>query len=69
LCGAGYDAYVVVGTAPKFITLKDESLTDCPFNLDIVDNEDRDDPEVDGDESMMHADKKGGLDVVENFSV
>jgi hypothetical protein len=44
LCGAGYDAYVVVGTAPKCITLKDESLMECPFSMDIEDNEDRDDP-------------------------
>jgi hypothetical protein len=62
LCGAGYDAYVVVGTAPKNITLKDESLMECPFSMDIHDNEDRDDPEVDDDESMMHEEKKNGLE-------
>ena len=45
LNGAGYDSFVVHGTAPKFITTKDESLMDCPFPLDINDNEDRDDPE------------------------
>jgi hypothetical protein len=69
LCGAGYDAYVVTGTAPKSITLKDESLMECPFSMDIQDNEDRDDPEVDDDESMMHEEKKNGLETVEGFNV
>jgi hypothetical protein len=69
LCGAGYDAYVVVGTAPKCITLKDESLMECPFSMGIEDNEDRDDPQIDGDESMMHEEKGKGLEPVENFSV
>ena len=53
LCGAGYDAYVVTGTAPKYITLKDESLMDCPFETNINDKEDRDDPEIDADQAMM----------------
>jgi len=53
LIGAGYNAYVVIGTAPKRITKKDESLMECPFSLDINDNEDRDDPLVDEDESFM----------------
>ena len=35
LIGAGYDAFVVYGTAPKFITTKDESLMECPFSLEI----------------------------------
>jgi len=69
LVGAGYDAYVVVGTAPKSITLKDESLMECPFSMDIQDNEDRDDPEVDDDENMMHESEKKGLDIVEGFNV
>jgi hypothetical protein len=31
LLGAGYDAYVVNGYAPKHITLKDQSMTECPM--------------------------------------
>lgn len=31
LLGAGYDAYVVHGYAPKYIGLKDQSLTRCPI--------------------------------------
>lgn len=31
LIGAGYDAYIVSGYAPKFITLKDQSMTKCPM--------------------------------------
>ncbi len=31
LLGAGYDAYVVYGYAPGFITLKDQSKTPCPM--------------------------------------
>jgi hypothetical protein len=31
LLGAGYDAYVVYGYAPSFITLKDQSKTPCPM--------------------------------------
>lgn len=34
LIGAGYDAYVVHGYAPKFITLKDQSMTQCPMISD-----------------------------------
>lgn len=34
LLGAGYDAYVVHGYAPKFITLKDQSMTQCPMISD-----------------------------------
>jgi hypothetical protein len=59
----------VVGTAPKSITLKDESLMECPFTMDIHDNEDRDDPEVDDDEIMMHEEKKNLIEAVENFNV
>mmetsp|Transcript_1487 Transcript_1487/g.2452 ORF Transcript_1487/g.2452 Transcript_1487/m.2452 type:complete len:876 (-) Transcript_1487:278-2905(-) len=29
LLGSGYDAYVVFGYAPKYITLKDQSMTQC----------------------------------------
>lgn len=31
LIGAGYDAYVVHGYAPQYITLKDQSKTECPL--------------------------------------
>lgn len=31
LIGAGYDAYVVSGYAPKWVTLLDESNTECPM--------------------------------------
>ena len=33
LIGYGYDAYVVYGRAPKFITTKDEALLQCPYPL------------------------------------
>ena len=42
---------------------------ECPFSMDIEDNEDRDDPQVDGDESMMNEEKGKGLEPVENFNV
>lgn len=31
LLGSGYDAYVVNGYAPKYITLRDQSMTQCPL--------------------------------------
>jgi len=31
LLGSGYDAYVVYGYAPKFVTLRDQSNTVCPL--------------------------------------
>eukprot|EP01039_Chlorochromonas_danica_P012943 gene12943-14923_t len=31
LLGAGYDAYVVHGYAPKYIAMKDQSMTRCPI--------------------------------------
>lgn len=31
LLGAGYDAYVVYGTSPKYITLKDQRALQCPL--------------------------------------
>jgi hypothetical protein len=34
LLGGGYDAYVVHGYAPKYITLKDQSFTLCPMITD-----------------------------------
>ena len=53
MLGAGYDAYVVIGTAPKQITTRDESLMECPFSLEINDKEDQDDPLEDADEHLM----------------
>jgi len=50
LIGVGYDAYVVVGTAPKRITTKDESLMECPFSIELDENESDDDPDKDEDE-------------------
>jgi hypothetical protein len=38
LLGAGYDAYIVHGYAPKFITLKDQSMTKCPMITDATEN-------------------------------
>ena len=31
LIGAGYDAYVVYGNAPKFVTLRDQRAQECPL--------------------------------------
>ena len=53
LIGAGYDAFVVYGTAPKTITTKDQSEMDCPFNLEIIGDDENADPEHDSDEDMM----------------
>ena len=38
LLGNGYDAYVVNGYAPRFITLRDQSMTPCPLinNADSI---------------------------------
>jgi hypothetical protein len=69
LLGAGYDAYVVVGTAPKFITTRDESMMNPPFSLDINDKEDQDDPMEDPDEHLMKQDEKNSLEPVEGFKV
>lgn len=38
LLGAGYDAYVVCGYAPRFITLRDQSNTKCPIATDLNEN-------------------------------
>lgn len=35
LIGSGYDAYVMCGYAPRFITLKDQSMTKCPIPIDF----------------------------------
>ena len=69
LIGAGYDAYVVYGTAPKKITLKDESLMECPFSLELDDKEDRDDPELDEDEHLMQQEIKSTITPVDGFKV
>lgn len=31
LLGNGYDAYVVFGTAPRWVTLRDQRRVDCPY--------------------------------------
>lgn len=69
MIGAGYDAYVVIGTAPKKITTKDESLMECPFSLEINDNEDRDDPMIDPDEHLMRLEDTNVLKPIEDFKV
>jgi len=42
---------------------------ECPFPIDINDNEDRDDPEIDVDQAMMHEDKKNKIEAIDDFSV
>ena len=69
LIGAGYDAFVVYGTAPKQITTKDESLMDCPFSLEIKEDEENDDPEHDSDEAMMQEEVKNKIQPIEDFKV
>jgi len=69
LIGVGYDAYVVIGTAPKRITTKDESLMDCPFPIDLAENESDDDPDVDEDEHLMQVEQENNLKPVEGFTV
>lgn len=36
LIGNGYDAFVVWGYAPRFITLRDQSMTQCPVSTETV---------------------------------
>jgi hypothetical protein len=69
LIGAGYDAYVVYGTAPKRITTKDESRMECPFETKLQDNTSSDDPYADSDEGLMSIPVKDTLKPVENFDV
>ena len=69
LIGVGYDAYVVIGTAPKKITTKDESLMECPFDIDLPDNESDDDPYYDGDEKLMQLEHTNNLNKVDDFEV
>eukprot|EP00981_Chlorochromonas_danica_P000336 scaffold85_cov175-Ochromonas_danica.AAC.21 len=40
LLGAGYDAFVIMGYAPTFITLKDQSHTVCPLIKDVLESKD-----------------------------
>lgn len=69
LIGVGYDAFVVIGTAPKRITTKDQSLMECPFDIDMPDNESDDDPYVDADEKLMEVEKTNTLSKVDDFEV
>ena len=69
MIGAGYDAFVVYGTAPKQITTKDESLMECPFSLEINDDEENADPEYDEDEKMMIEEKKDSVTAIEDYKV
>ena len=69
LIGVGDDAYVVIGTAPKRITTKDESLMECPFDIDLPDNESDDDPYEDEDEKLMEVIKSNTLNKVDGFEV
>ena len=67
MIGVGYDAYVVIGTAPKKITTMDQSLMECPFNIDLNENESDDDPEADEDEHLMQVEQENNLKPVEGF--
>jgi hypothetical protein len=69
LIGCGYDAYVVYGTAPREITTKDEALMECPFPIEMTDNDDQDDPEVDKDEEHMTSKKPSFITPIEDYSV
>ena len=42
---------------------------DCPFSLEINDNEDRDDPMVDPDEHLMRLEDTNVLKPIEDFKV
>ena len=69
LIGAGYNAYVVYGTAPKTITTKDESLMECPFGLGLDDLMEKEDHRFDEDEEKMIARIEKEADQVEGYSV
>lgn len=69
LIGTGYNAYVVYGTAPKNITIKDESLMDCPFSLEFDDLMDDEDPHHDVDEKHMNRIKPPEENPFPGFSV
>jgi len=42
-----------MGTAPKKITTKDESLMEAPFPLDMEDSDEDLDPNIDSDAHLM----------------
>jgi hypothetical protein len=69
LIGCGYDAYCVYGTSPKEITTKDEALMECPFPIEMADNDDVEDPEVDKDEEQMSERKASLITPIEDFQV
>lgn len=66
LIGSGYDAYCVYGAAPKYITTKDESQMDCPFDLEL--NEDEDGTSGNDETEMMHQEEHK-KPPVENFKL
>ena len=68
LIGAGYDAYCVYGSAPKFITTNsvDKNLN-CPFDLNI-DEEEKDDIR-DPDEELMKKKEEVKVKPVEDFKI
>eukprot|EP01031_Cornospumella_fuschlensis_P044065 gene44065-53875_t len=54
LLGAGYDAYMVMGYAPSYITLKDQSMTTCPLikeTLESVSKQVKETTQTDADDS------------------
>jgi hypothetical protein len=69
LVGCGYDAYCVYGTAPRDITTKDESLMECPFNIELPRNEEDEDPEHDKDEEQMQEKKVSSVTPIDDFAV
>lgn len=69
LIGCGYDAYVVYGTAPREITTKDEALMECPFPIEMPDNDDQEDPEIDKDEEHMSSKKPSLITPIDDFQV
>ena len=69
LIGAGYDAYVVYGTAPKRITTKDESRMECPFETNLDDPTSEDDEYKDQDEEKMKIPEVDRLKPVDGFDV
>ena len=69
LIGCGYDAYCVYGTAPREITTKDEALMECPFPVEMADDDENEDPEVDKDEEHMTSKKASSITPIEDFKV
>jgi hypothetical protein len=48
---------------------KDESLMECPFSLEMPDNEEDEDPERDKDEEQMSEKKPALVQPLEDFRV